>query len=92
MVAVEDEETLGFASLMTDGEIQSHLVLIAVAESCRGQGIGTHLVKEVFAKSGTRRIDLLSTEGADDFYRAFAHMTFQGFRIYPQFTADPSKD
>ena len=92
MVAVEGDETLGFAYLMTDGEVQSYLALIAVAESYRGQGIGTRLIGEVFTRSGAKRIDLLSTEGADDFYRAFAHMTLPGFRIYPQFTADPPKD
>jgi ribosomal protein S18 acetylase RimI-like enzyme len=92
MVAVDGDKTLGFAYLITDGEIQSHLALIAVDKSYRGKGIGTRLVREVFARSGAKWIDLMSTEGANDFYRAFAHRSLPGFRIYPQFTTEPPED
>jgi predicted N-acetyltransferase YhbS len=92
MVAVEDDEVLGFAYLLTDGEIQSYLVLIVVAESHRSKGTGRRLIEEAFSRSGAKRIDLLSTEGADDFYRAFAYGSYPGFRIFPQFTTGPPND
>ena len=92
VVVVDGNETLGFASLMTDGEIQSYLILIAVTESHRGQEIGTRLIEEVFARAGAKRIDLLSTEGADDFFRSFTHQTWPGFRIFPLLSPDPQKD
>lgn len=88
VVAVDDGEVLGFASMLTDGEISLYLTLIAVAEEYRGRGIGKRLVEEVFTRSGSARqgLDLLSTEGADGFFQSFAHMSFPGYRIYPPFT------
>ena len=66
VVAVDNGEILGFASMLTDGEISSYLALIAVAEEYRGRGIAKRLAEEVSTKSGSvsQALDLLSTEGA----------------------------
>jgi GNAT superfamily N-acetyltransferase len=59
--------------------------LIGVAAAHRRKGIGRRLVEEVFARTGATRIDLLSTEGADEFYASFAHRrVVQGIRLFPQ--------
>jgi hypothetical protein len=46
-------------------------------------GESTGLVDELFDQTKGSRIDLLSTEGSDAFYRTFEHKEFLGFRIYP---------
>ena len=84
VVAVEDGEVVGFAQLQSDGLIQAHLTLIAVSRAHRRQGIGRRLLEEGLARAGGLRVDLVSTEGAHAFYRAFEHRRFPGFRIYPQ--------
>jgi predicted N-acetyltransferase YhbS len=88
IVAVDDGKVLGFASVLTDGEICSYLSLIAVVQEYQGRGIGKRLVKEIFNKSKSARqgLDLLSTEGADEFFESFAYTSFPGYRIYPPFT------
>jgi ribosomal protein S18 acetylase RimI-like enzyme len=84
MVAVESDHVVGFVQLQSDGVVEAHLSLIAVARDRRRRGIGRRLIEEAFARSGAQRIDLVSTEGAEDFYRSFAHRAFPGFRIYPE--------
>jgi ribosomal protein S18 acetylase RimI-like enzyme len=84
VVAVEDSEVVGFAQLLSDGLIQAHLTLIAVARAHRRRGIGRRLLEEGLARAGGLRVDLVSTEGAHGFYRAFEHRRFPGFRIYPR--------
>jgi predicted N-acetyltransferase YhbS len=84
VVAVEDGDVVGFAQIQSDGLIQAHLTLIAVARASRRQGIGRRLIEEGLARAGGLRVDLVSTEGAHAFYRAFEHRRFPGFRLYPK--------
>ena len=84
VVAVKEGRVVGFAQMQSDGLIQAHLTLIVVDRDLRRRGIGAHLVREAFARCGGQRVDLLSTEGADDFYESFVHKRFPGYRIYPQ--------
>jgi GNAT superfamily N-acetyltransferase len=86
VVALEHGDVAGFATAGSDGAIQAWLILIGVAAAHRRKGIGRRLVEEVFARTGATRIDLLSTEGADEFYATFAHRAVPGFRLYPQMT------
>ena len=83
IVAVEDRTVAGFAQLQTDGTLQAHLSLIAVARERRGQHIGTRLIEKAFARSGSERVDLISSEGSDGFYSSLPHRTFPGYRLYP---------
>ncbi len=88
VVAVDDGRSVGFIQVQSDGGIHAHISNILVAESHRGQGIGRRLVEIAFDNSGANYIDLVSTEGSDDFYRSFVHEQFPGFRLYPQKTDD----
>ena len=74
----------GFATAGSDGAIQAYLILIGVDARYRGRGVGTKLVEEVHRRTGARRMDLLSTEGADKFYETFPYARkLPGYRIYP---------
>lgn len=83
VVAVESDEVIGFAELMSDGEIQAYLATIAVDASRRGHGIGRELVRACLRLAGGERIDLLSEDEASAFYRSFPHFEKPGFRLYP---------
>lgn len=83
MVALEDERVVGFAYVQSDGAIQAHLSLIGVLRTHRRRGIARCLLEEAMPRCGAERIDLVSTEGAEDFYRSFMHHELPGFRIYP---------
>jgi ribosomal protein S18 acetylase RimI-like enzyme len=84
IVAAEAEAVIGFAQLVSDGEIQAHLSLIAVAKSHRRQGLALAMLQEGLRRAGGIRIDLV-TDSAPDFYAALPHHRLEGFRIYPQF-------
>jgi len=83
VVAVDGHEVVGFAYMQSDGEIQAHLSLIAVSRTRRREGIGRLLIEEALRMAGGTRVDLLSTEGGDAFYRSLPHTAFPGFRVYP---------
>jgi ribosomal protein S18 acetylase RimI-like enzyme len=82
VVAVDGDEVVGFASLLTDGEIETYLATLVVAAAARGQGVGRQLVEESFARAGVERMDVLSLPESEDFYRTFPHRPLQGFRLY----------
>jgi ribosomal protein S18 acetylase RimI-like enzyme len=83
IVAAEDGAVVGFAQLVSDGEIQAHLSLVAVAPANRRQGLALKMLQEGLARAGGLRIDLI-TDTAPEFYAALPHRQMQGFRIYPQ--------
>jgi ribosomal protein S18 acetylase RimI-like enzyme len=83
VVAVEGARLAGFAQLMSDGEIQAHLSLIAVDPAYRRQGVARAMLREALALAGGIRIDLI-TDTAPDFYAALPHRRLDGFRIWPQ--------
>ncbi len=83
VVAAEASRVIGFAQLMSDGEIQAHLSLIAVAKDRRRRGVALAMLKDVLARAGGVRIDLV-TDSAAEFYSALPHTRMEGFRIYPQ--------
>lgn len=77
-----DGQVAGFAQACGDGVMQSFLSQLAVAPAYRRRGVARRLVEEVFAASGTQRMDLL-TDDAHAFYRSLPHREKTGFRIYP---------
>jgi GNAT superfamily N-acetyltransferase len=84
LVAVDDEELVGVAQLLTDGAVNSYLGVLLVRTSHHGRGIGRALVRELFARGGTARIDLLATEESVPFYRRLGGGEHTGFRLYPE--------
>lgn len=87
VVAVDQQEVVGFAELFSDGEIQAYLATMAVEESRRGRGIGRALISEGLRLAGGERLDLLSEDSALDFYRTLPHRAKHGFRLYPFYEA-----
>jgi len=83
LVAVEGGAVVGVAHLLSDGEINAYLAILAVDEEHRRSGVARRLVDELFARTNAWRIDLLSTPEAMPFYRSFAHRDKPGFRLYP---------
>jgi ribosomal protein S18 acetylase RimI-like enzyme len=84
VVAVEGDTVRGFACALTDGEVTSYLTNLVVDAAARRQGIASELIAHVFQRCGTQRMDLLSEDAAQDFYRARPHRVMPGFRIYAQ--------
>ena len=68
--------------LLSDGEIQAHLSLIAVDKTFRRRGIAGKLIELALLEAGGERIDLV-TDTAPEFYAALPHRRLHGFRIYP---------
>jgi ribosomal protein S18 acetylase RimI-like enzyme len=83
VVAVESGAVIGFVQLLSDGEIQAHLSLIAVSPDHRRKGAALAMLRDALARAGGVRIDLI-TDTAPDFYEALPHRRLDGFRIYPQ--------
>ena len=83
VVAADGGRVAGFAQLVSDGEIQAHLSLIAVADSHRRQGLAREMLRLGLALAGGVRIDLI-TDTAPEFYAALPHRRMDGFRIWPQ--------
>lgn len=83
IVAAAGEHVAGFAQLMSDGEIQAHLSLIAVDPAFRRQGLARAMLVMALERAGGLRIDLV-TDTAPDFYAALPHRRLEGFRIWPQ--------
>ena len=85
VVSLDGDQLVGFAYMLSDGEIQAFLANIAVASTHRRRGIARRLIAEGFRRAGGLRIDLI-TETADDFYESLRHVRSSGYRIYPPFT------
>ena len=83
VVADDGGRVVGFAQLLSDGEIQAHLSLIAVHPDARRQGLAREMLRVALAEAGGVRIDLI-TDTAPAFYAALPHRRMQGFRIWPQ--------
>jgi len=83
VVAADGERVAGFAQLLSDGEIQAHLSLIAVDPAYRLRNLGREMLRYALSIAGGSRIDLI-TETAPEFYSALPHRRLDGFRIWPQ--------
>jgi len=82
-VAIGRSGVLGFIYLLSDGEVQAYIALMAVSPEQRCQGIGTALIEAAFAACGAERVDLLSA--ADGFYENLPHQSWSGYRLHPPF-------
>ena len=82
LVAVAPDGVIGFAQVLSDGELRSYLALLLVRQSRRGEGHGAALVKAVLEADTGGRLDLLSEAGSTSFYERFAHRRLPGYRLY----------
>jgi ribosomal protein S18 acetylase RimI-like enzyme len=83
VVATDAGCVVGFAQLLSDGEIQAHLSLIAVDRAHRRRNLARDMLRFGLEVAGGSRIDLI-TDSAPEFYAALPHRRLEGFRIWPQ--------
>jgi len=83
VVALRASRVIGFAQLLSDGEIQAYLTTLVVDHDERGGGVGRALVEEAHRLGGALRVDVLSEDEAVGFYETFRHVRKPGFRLYP---------
>ena len=83
VVTLDEDEVVGFARALTDGELSAYLAELAVAPEYRGRGVGRRLVAAVLARCGAIRLDLLAEDGSEGFYERLPHRRKPGFRVYP---------
>jgi predicted N-acetyltransferase YhbS len=83
LVAVDGREVVGAAQVLSDGQINWMLGALNVARGHRRRGIGRRLVDEAFARTGARRLDLLTEDEGPSFYRRLEGREMKGFRLYP---------
>ena len=76
-VALQGEEVVGFARVLTDGILFASLWDVVVVESCRRRGIGKALMKEVFSDAtlGSVKNWVLFTDTAKALYVRFGFVS-----------------
>jgi len=82
-VAVQHEQVVGLAHLLTNGVVHAHLSLVGVLPELRRRGIATRLIEHAFQQSGAKWLDLWAEPDSVAFYRSFSHQEHPGFRVYP---------
>jgi predicted N-acetyltransferase YhbS len=78
VVALADDDVVGVAHALSDGEIQAFLAILVVGAAHRRRGIGERLVREAFARTEAQRMDLVSC--ADAFYETLGFRRMSAFR------------
>lgn len=80
LVAVDKDKVVGLVRALTDGSVTTYIAEIVVDNSCRGMGIGKILLDVCHKLYPGTRLDLLSTESADKFYKRENFRVTIGFR------------
>lgn len=80
LVALDGDIIVGLIRALTDGKITTYIAEIIVDNSYRGKGIGRALLDICHNLYPHARLDLLSTDGADEFYQRESFRTHIGFR------------
>ncbi|WP_346936590.1 GNAT family N-acetyltransferase [Clostridium sp.] len=80
LVALDGDIIVGLIRALTDGKITTYIAEIIVDTSYRGKGIGRALLDICHNLYPHARLDLLSTDGADEFYQRESFRTHMGFR------------
>ena len=75
LVVAQRENVIGFVRGMTDGEVTTYIAALLVEREHRGKGLGHLMVDACHKLYPHTRLDLISTEGANAFYKA------HGFRL-----------
>jgi GNAT superfamily N-acetyltransferase len=69
LVVTEGERVIGFVRGMTDGKITMYIAELLVDSDYRGKGLGRLLLDACHALYPHARLDLISTEEANPFYK-----------------------
>jgi len=80
LIAVDGSQVIGLVRGLTDGKITTYIAELIVDVNYRGMGIGAGLLDMCHLLYPLTRFDLLSTEGADDFYKSKMFRVASGFR------------
>lgn len=80
LVAVDGDLIIGLVRALSDGEITTYIAEIIVDIRYRGKGIGKALIDICHNLYPHTRLDLLSTEGSDEFYKSENFREIAGFR------------
>lgn len=80
LVAVHEEQVIGFLRAITDGAVTTYIAELLVAKAWRGHGIGKALIEACHELVPSTRLDLLSTGQDNLFYESNGFRHFQGFR------------
>jgi len=80
LVAVEGENIVGLVRALTDGEVTTYIAELLTDRAYRGKGLGKALIDTCHSLYPHTRLDLLSTEAADEFYMSNGFKESRGFR------------
>lgn len=80
LVATYAEDIIGFLRAVTDTTITTYVAECLVVPSWQHKGIGSALFKTCHQLYPSTRLDLLSTESANAFYKAKGFRLYSGFR------------
>jgi len=80
LVALWEGRVVGYLRAISDGFITTYLAEILVSQEARGKHIGKALLDVCHTMYPRTRIDLLSTESADGFYKSYGFRNYPGFR------------
>ncbi|MEG3042670.1 MAG: GNAT family N-acetyltransferase [Clostridium sp.] len=80
LVVVDENMIIGLLRGLTDGEVTTYIAEIIIDSNYRGNGLGKALIDVCHNLYPNTRLDLLSMEGADEFYKKEYFKTHIGFR------------
>lgn len=80
LVAVIDDEIVGFLRGLSDGAITTYIAELLVVPNWRGQGIAAALLNEAQQRFPSTRLDLLATAESSSFYERIGFHAFAGYR------------
>ena len=81
LVAVAQEEVIGFCRALSDGSVTTYIAELLVAPEWQRQGIASALLEVSQRLCPNSRLDLLAVETSRSFYEHIGFRTFYGFRL-----------
>ena len=79
LVAIAGRDLVGVIQVQSDGLIQAHVSMLLIAQSSRGAGLGSTLLREGLERAGGLQLDIRTrTEG---YYERLGASRSLGFRL-----------